>query len=87
MNGTWYHLTDHAEQRLRQRKVLLEWVERTLEQPDYTEPDPHDPHLTRAYKRMHAAGDRLLRVVYNHTVTPIRVVTVFFETPQKGQKP
>jgi hypothetical protein len=48
--------------------------------PDRVDPDPDDPSARHAMKRFHiAGGSMVLRVVYNHTVSPWRVVTAFFD--------
>jgi hypothetical protein len=57
-------LTAHARRRLAERKISEEWVERTVAAPDWRSPEPSDPRLTRAYKRVPEAAGRVLRVVY-----------------------
>jgi hypothetical protein len=42
-----------------------------------------DPNLVHVQKRLHAAGDALLRVVYNAAQLPPVVVTAFFD--RKGR--
>jgi hypothetical protein len=74
-----YVLTEHAEKRLRKRKILLEWVTATLEHPARTENDPDDPDLAHALRPLPERGFRVLRVIYNETANPIRVVTVYFD--------
>lgn len=84
MEGEYFQLTAHARMRLRQRNIKDEWIERTIRHPDRTCPDPEDPELRHAYKRIHAASDQILRVVYNPEVSPVRIVTALFETKRKG---
>lgn len=74
-----YVLTEHAQKRLLKRKIRLEWVDATLEQPVRTENDSEDPELAHALRPIPERGFRVLRVVYNETVEPLRVVTAYFD--------
>jgi Domain of unknown function (DUF4258) len=74
-----YVLTEHAEKRLRRRKIVVEWITVTLENPARTENDRDDPDLAHALRPIPERGFRILRVVYNETVEPIRVVTAYFD--------
>lgn len=72
-------LTDHAEKRLKQRRISLEWIERALSFPARTENDFTDPTLAHALLAIPEKGFRVLRVVYNESADPVRVVTAFFD--------
>jgi hypothetical protein len=74
-----YVLTEHAEKRLRRRKISVEWVTATLEHPARTENDRDDPDLAHALRPIPERGFRVLRVIHNEAVKPIRVVTVYFD--------
>jgi len=74
-----YVLTDHARKRCIRRKVLDEWIKETIEHPARTENDEDDPTLVHALRAIPEKGFRVLRVIYNETVTPVRVVTVYFD--------
>lgn len=74
-----YFLTEHAEKRLRRRKISLDWITATLEYPARTENDHEDPELAHALRPIPERGFRVLRVVYNEAVDPIRVVTAYFD--------
>jgi uncharacterized DUF497 family protein len=80
-----YTLTEHARTALEERNIQIEWLERTLNEPTFNEPDPDDPDLERRYATIAEHGDRVLRVVVNTTVEPIRVVSVFFDRGMKGK--
>lgn len=41
-----YQLTEHARERLNERGISLEWLERTLSNPTRTEPHETDPELS-----------------------------------------
>jgi hypothetical protein len=74
-----YILTEHAEKRLRRRKIASEWIAATLEHPARTENDRDDPALAHALRPIPERGFRILRVVYNEAVNPVRVVTAYFD--------
>lgn len=64
---------------LRERELEPAWVARVLSDPEWTEPDPNDPELTRAFAAVAERGGRLLRVVYRDDGTTPFVVTAFFD--------
>ncbi|MBI4789074.1 MAG: DUF4258 domain-containing protein [Chloroflexi bacterium] len=67
----------HANAMLAERNIPEEWVRRTLDSPDRTEPGPDNN--THYIKAIPEHGDRFLRVVVNAHVEPKRIVTVFFD--------
>ena len=73
-----YVLTEHAQKRLRKRKIAIEWIAATLENPARTENDPDDPELAHALRAIPERGFRVLRVIYNESVVPVRIVTAYF---------
>lgn len=72
-------LSKHMQEALDRRYIALEWVERTLDTPDFARPDPNDPSLTRSFKAIDEAGGRILRVVHRPDGDDILVVTVHFD--------
>lgn len=74
-----YVLTDHARKRCIKRNVRDEWILATLEHPARTESDAEDPTLVHALRAIPEKGFRVLRVIYNETVDPMTVVTVYFD--------
>ncbi|MBK9027138.1 MAG: DUF4258 domain-containing protein [Propionivibrio sp.] len=74
-----YILTEHAEKRLRRRKIEIEWIEVALSQPARTENDFNDPTLVHALVAIAEKGFRVLRVIYNETVDPVTIVTAYFD--------
>lgn len=74
-----YTLTEHAIKRCRKRKILLEWIAVALAHPARTENDKDDPTLVHALLAIPERGFRVLRVIYNETVDPVVVVTVYFD--------
>jgi hypothetical protein len=64
---------------MRQRGVKAVWIDAALKRPTCVRRDREDPALRLAYRQIRAAGNRVLCVVYNRTVVPPHVVTVFFE--------
>lgn len=80
-----YQLTAHAAQAISERKILLEWIARTVQAPQRTEPHESDPTLRYALARIPEYGDRVLRVVYNETTEPWRIVMAYFDRSQRNQ--
>ena len=80
-----YELTEHAKKRIEERSIPLEWVERTLFNPQRVEPDKKDPHLLHGLASIPEFGNRVLRVVYKPTENPIQVITVHFDRSMRGK--
>jgi hypothetical protein len=85
ISGMNFQFTIHARRALAEREIPVEWVERTLEAPELTVPDPNDSTLERCFLRIPEFGGRVLRVAVNRTVEPNRVVSVFFDRKMKGE--
>ena len=77
-----YTLTAHAGFVLGERDIPMAWVSRALEHPERTEPDRTDSALIHALGRIPEFGNRILRVIYNDTMVPKRIVTASFERIQ-----
>ena len=80
-----YQLTQHAQKVLAERGIDIEWMEQTLNGPQWTEPDPGDPQVTRYFRVIPEFDGRVLRVAVNATFEPVRVVSVFFDRTRKGR--
>lgn len=74
-----FKLSDHARERIQQRKIKPEWIAVTIAHPDQTENDFEDRSLTHALKAIPEKGFRKLRVIYNETTEPVTIVTAYFE--------
>ncbi len=74
-----YTLTEHAIKRCRKRKIQMEWIGAALGHPARTESDKYDSTLVHALLAIPEKGFRVLRVIYNETVDPVAVVTVYFD--------
>jgi hypothetical protein len=80
-----YQFTIHALDVIAEREIDLAWVERVLAKPDRTSRDRNDPVLVHALGRIAERGDRVLRVVYNASINPPRIVTAYFDRSQRGK--
>jgi hypothetical protein len=74
-----FTLTLHAESVMMERGIPTEWVRRILAKPTRLERDRFDPQLQHALGRISEHGDRVLRIVYDPSIAPIRVVTAYFD--------
>jgi Domain of unknown function (DUF4258) len=72
-------LTGHMRDKDAERLIPLEWIERTVREPDWTTPCPKDAALTRCYRRIAEAGGRVLRVVHRPEGNDILIVTAFLD--------
>ena len=79
MPGKPIVLSRHARHVVGERKLAQEWIAETIHSPAFTEPDPTQPGAIRAFRRIAAFGNRVLRVVYYDAGTEYRVITVFFD--------
>ena len=82
---TRYELSQHAKDALIRRGISREWLERTLAFPQRTEPDVIDTGLEHRLAVIPEHGNRVLRVIINAQVTPVRVVTAYFDRAMKGR--
>lgn len=80
-----YQLTQHARDVMAERQIPVEWMEHALNNPEKTEPDTGDAALEHSLALIAQHGNRVLRVVYNKSVDPVRVVTVYFDRKMKGK--
>ena len=80
-----YELTQHARDVLTEREISVSWVERVLDAPERTEPDPDYPELEHHLGRIAERDDRVLRVVYNKIVQPILEVTAYFDRTMRNK--
>ena len=71
-------LSDHARDRVTQRGIALEWIEMTIESPDWVAPDA-DPDLRQSFRSITANGGRILKVVHRPERSDILVVTAHFD--------
>jgi len=74
-----YKLTQHAADALEKRQIPKEWMEQVLMEPEWTEPDAIDGDLQHRLGRIADFQDCVLRVIVNPRVTPLRIVTVYFD--------
>ena len=79
-----YELTAHAAVVIAAREIELAWVDRAFRDPERTEADRSDPSLQHALRRIAEGNDRVLRVIYNDSVDPPKIVTAYFDRRQKG---
>jgi uncharacterized DUF497 family protein len=72
-------LTRHAQTKLQERGLKMDWVERTVRNPLWVEPEPRDKTAERRFATIEEFGGRILRVVCVETENDIRVITALFD--------
>jgi len=80
-----YELTSHAITVVRERGIKKEWIDQVLSDPNKTEPDRIDPQLRHALLPIAEHGNRVLRVIYNQSANPWRIVSVYFDRTKRGR--
>jgi hypothetical protein len=85
MSKPHYELSAHAALVMAARNIDAALVDRALSEPERTEADRFDPELMHALLPIAERDHRVLRVVYNWSVHPLRVVTVYFDRRQRGK--
>ena len=74
-----FTLTAHARKRCMMRKIRHEWIKNALDHHLRIENDPEDSSLIHVLWPVPAKGYRVLRVIYNETVSPVSIVTAYFD--------
>ena len=69
--------TIHAKNMMRERLIQEEWIISTVQNPDMTELKRDDEK--HYVKQIPQNQGKFLRVIVNPSVTPPRVITVFFD--------
>ena len=72
-----FEASEHARQMLEERQIPDEWMWRTVTCPERIETAADGN--THFIKSIPEHGGRLLRVVVNQSVSPYRIVTLFFD--------
>ena len=80
-----YELSQHAKDAIAEREIAVDWLERVLDAPEKTEADKADARLTHHLSRIPEHDNRVLRVIFNHQVSPVRVVTAYFDRKNERQ--
>ena len=79
-----FTLTSHAEEMLKERAISESWVKRAIETPDWE--NVGADNNTHYFKRIPEHEGRVLHVVVNRSVSPGRVVTVFFDRKARRER-
>jgi hypothetical protein len=70
---------------LEEREISITWLERVLNAPQRVEADPEDAQLEHRLGRIPEHGNRVLRVVVNKTIRPVRVITLYFDRAMRNK--
>jgi hypothetical protein len=75
-------MSPHAVERMAQQGIPQSWIDATLAQSNWTEPDPR-PGRTRYFRAIPERGNRVLRVVLEGHI----VVTAHFDRDAPRRRP
>jgi len=78
--------SNHAKSQMVERKILEQWVLRTLRDPEFVREDKVDFDVKLAFCRIKEFGDRWLRVAYRQESDARFVVTAFFDRKAENWK-
>ncbi|MCZ8181131.1 MAG: DUF4258 domain-containing protein [Rhizobium sp.] len=73
------HFTAHAKTVILERQLELDWIERIVHNPDWSESDPSGPPMERRFGRVPERQDRIVRVICLETETEIRIISAFLD--------
>jgi hypothetical protein len=71
--------TRHAQDAVEERTLDIDWIERTVREPEWSRPDPRRAGVERRFRVIPEHGSRILRVACIETADEIRILTVFFD--------
>lgn len=71
--------TQHARDAIDERELDLDWIERTVRDPEWSIADPHHPGVERRFRAIPEFGNRVLRAACYETALEIRILTIFFD--------
>jgi hypothetical protein len=85
-DGKPLRFTRHAEDAVAERELDLNWIERTVREPEWSRPDPQKfPSVEGRFGTIPEFGGGILRVACIETPDEIRILTVFFD--RNARKP
>ena len=80
-----YQLTKHAQHVLQEREIPIEFMESVLQNPQLSIPDENDPELEHLLAKIPEFGGRVLRIIINKKVDPVRIVTVYYDRKMRDK--
>jgi len=80
-----FQLTQHAQDVLARRRILIAWVERVLRAPEMVQPDQTDAELEHRLAQIPEFDNRVLRVIVNRVTNPEKVITFYFDRNMRNR--
>lgn len=75
--------TQHAQDTIGERLIEIDWIERTVREPEWTAADPKRQEIERRFRTIPEFGNRVPRVACYETTLEIRIITIFFDRRAK----
>lgn len=76
----------HAETVARERGLDRDWIVQTIEEPEWSEPDPSDPEVERRFRTIPQRNGRIIRVACVETPREIIIVSAFLDRGARRPK-
>ena len=74
-----YELSHHAAEMLCRRGIQKHWLEETLDSSHQVAADANNPNIVHRFRVIEECDRRVLRVLYNRSVSPVRVVSMLVD--------
>lgn len=70
---------EHAKLRMVERGIRIEWVERTVDRPEFVRASVSRPMRKSAFRRIEELGNRWLHVILDMRDSEVIVVSVYID--------
>ena len=78
-----YEFSEHAHEMLKERNIKNEWVDKTIGEAD--DKESKDDGTLHYLKAIQEFEGRILGVIINPDVEPLRIVTLFYDRRQRRE--
>lgn len=78
--------TEHAKLRMIERGIWIDWVERTVDRPEFVRASVSRPMRKSAFRRIEELGNRWLHVTFDIQGSEVVVVSVYFDSKAEKRR-
>jgi hypothetical protein len=80
-----YELTKHASEVIKEREILMEYIERVINSPELIESDSEDDGLQHLMMKIKENDNRILKVIVAKDSDPVRIITAYYDRSMRGK--